>query len=309
MPADRPLGDASVSGHPHGAAIPAERVRRVFHNSHPVSRQIEFARLLAEADASTIADIRAMFLEFDQSGLQYDNEWRMLWHHWGTLDPEGALDQLRKEIANGGDYGPGPQALIFSAWAARDPKAAAAAMREIGDPREFEASYLGAIGGMPMAEATRFAEDSTFEDGAFASRVAENLADRQLRESNSIPDLKVWYEGLDESLRRAALDHVYWRVRTADFADAADWIRNRAEAGEDTRRIAVEMTNAYLKRGDLTGLDWYLGLPAAVREDDKLREWASGLDTGSVSYREWAAAHADASRELEAIRSAADGAP
>ena len=280
----------------------SERVRQAFHNSDPVSRQIAFAQLLGEADASSIADIRAMFLEFDRSGLSYDSEWRMLWHHWGTLDPQGALDQLQKEITNGGDYGPGPQALIFSAWASRDPESAAAAMGKIGDPRQFEASYLGAVGGMPLEEATRFAQGSTFEDGGLASRVAENLADRKLRESNSIPDLKTWYGGLEGSLREAALDHVYWRIRTADFADAADWIRDQAEAGENTRRIAVEMTEAYLRRDDLSGLSWYLSLPATSQDPEELRGWAANLDTGSAAYREWASAHAEASRKVEAIR-------
>lgn len=279
-----------------------ERVRHAFHNSHPVSRQIAFARLLGEADASSIADIRAMFLEFDRSGLTYDNEWRMLWHHWGTLDPRAALDQLRKEIDNGGDYGPGPQALIFSAWASGDPEAAGEALREIDDPRQFEASYFGAVAGMPLEEATRFAEASTFEDDGFASRIAENLTDRKLRESNSIPDLKDWYGALGAPLQEAALDHDYWRVRTADFADAADWIQSQAEMGTDTRRIAAEMTDAYLKRGDLSGLSWYLDLPAVSQDPEKIREWSANLDTDSTAYREWAASNQEASRKVEAGR-------
>ena len=284
------------------AAMTAERIRTAFHNSDPVSRQIAFAQLLGEADAETIRDIRAMFLEFDRSGLRYDNEWRMLWHHWGTLDPQAALVQLNAEIANGGDYGPGPHALIFSAWASRDPDAAAAAIHRIEDPTTFEAAYLGAVRGLPLEEATFFAQRSTFDDREIASRVAENLADRKLRESNSVADLKSWYGGLDASFREAALDHVYWRVRTADFADAAEWVRQQAEAGEPTQRIAAEMTDEFLRRNDFSGLSWYLDLPAAARDAEKLREWSAKLDTGSAAYREWAAAHPEAHRTLEEMR-------
>ena len=296
-------GTRSRLGEDRGFEMSPDRIRLAFNNSDPISRQIAFAQLLGEADASSIADIRAMFLEFDRSGLTYDNEWRMLWHHWGTLDPEVALAQLRKEIAEGGAYGFGPQVSIFSAWASEDPEGAQEAMREIEDAPEFEASYFGVIRGMPLEEATRFAASSTFDDDEFASRIAENLTDRKLRESNSVADLKDWYGGLDGSLRKGALDHVYWRIRTADFADAAAWIHDQSVAGEDTRRIAAEMADAFLQKGDLTGLSWYLELPAGSQSSGKFREWSNRVDIDSDAYREWAALNVEASQEVEANRS------
>ena len=167
----------------------------------------------------------------------------------------------------------------------------------------YEAAYRGLVSGMTLAEATRFAQGSKFEDSQFASTVAENLADRALRESGSVTDLKSWYGTLDPSFQVPALDHVYWRIRTVDFKDAAAWITSQAEAGAPTKRIAAEMTDDYLRRDDLTGLNWYISLPASSQDPAKIREWANRIDPNSPAYCSWAADHADASRLLESRRS------
>jgi hypothetical protein len=160
---------------------------------------------------------------------------------------------------------------------------------------------------MTVGEATRFAEASEFKDPHFASAVAETLADRKLRESNSVAGLKSWYGTLEPSLQVPALDHVYWRIRTVDFNDAAAWVKSQAEAGAPTKRIAAEMTDVYLRRNDFTGLSWYLSLPAASQDPEKVREWANRIDPKSPAYRSWAADHADASSLLETGRRGSEG--
>ncbi len=291
------------TGNPEGRAVTTERIRSAFHLSDSTRGQLEFARLMEDADAATIAEIREMFFEFDRSGLTYDTQWRMLWHQWGSIDPEGALARITSEVGKGGEgYTPACHAWIFSAWAGKDPKAAIEALATVKSEQGYEAAYYGLISGMSLEEATRFAQTSQFSDSKFASNVAEKLADRQLRESNSVSDLKSWYGSLDPSLQGPALDHVYWRIRTVDFNDAADWIKSQAEAGTPTKRIAAEMTDEYLRRDDPTGLSWYLSLPASSQEPEKIREWANRVDPNSAAYQEWARQHPDASRRLESLR-------
>lgn len=288
---------------PAGRAVTTGRIRSAFQLSDPIRGQLEFARLMEDADASNIAEIRDMFLEFDRSGLTYDAQWRMLWHQWGTIDPEGALTRITSEVGkNGEGYTAACHAWIFSAWAASDPAAATAALAKIKSEQGYEAAYHGLVSGMTLADATRFAQSSQFDDPQFASKVAENLTDRQLRESNSVTDLKSWYGSLDPSLQGPALDHVYWRIRTVDFNDAADWVKSQAEAGTPTKRIAAEMTDEYLRRNDPTGLSWYFSLPASSQDPEKIRQWANRIDTNLPAYRAWAADHPDVSRQLEAQR-------
>ena len=283
--------------------VTTERIRAAFLVGDPIRRQIEFARLIADADASNIDEIRAMFFEFDRSGLTYDSQWRMLWHQWGALDPQTALAQINKEVADGAaGYDDECHQWIFSAWAANDPAGAIAALKSITKEGSFEAAYYGVISGMPIAEATRFAENSEFDGVKFASQIAESLADRKLRETSSITDLKGWYGNLKPSFQEAALDHVYWRIRTADFNDAADWIQTQAEAGAPTKRIAAEMTNEYLRRNDLTGVSWYLSLPATSQDPERIQEWANRIDPNSSEYRSWAVKNEQASRLLESNR-------
>lgn len=300
-PGDRP-------GNRANRTVTTDRIRGAFHFSDPIRGQLEFARLMEDADASNIAGIRAMFIEFDRSGLKYDAQWRMFWHQWGALDPHAALAQITSEVGkNGEGYAADCHGWIFSAWAVSDPASAIAALDTIKSEEGYEAAYRGLVSGMTLADATRFAQASEFKDPHFASAVAENLADRKLRESNSIPDLKSWYQELDPSFQVPALDHVYWRIRTVDFNDAAAWIKSQAEAGAPTKRIAAEMTDEYLRRQDFTGLSWYLTLPASSQDPGKIREWANRIDPDSPSYRSWAANHADASRLLDAGRTESDG--
>jgi hypothetical protein len=81
---DRPENRAS-------RAVTTDRIRGAFQFSDPIRGQLEFARLIEDANASNIAGIRAMFDEFNRSSLTYDAQWRMLWHQWGTIDPQAAL--------------------------------------------------------------------------------------------------------------------------------------------------------------------------------------------------------------------------
>lgn len=291
------------SGNPVDRSVTTGRIRSAFHFSDPIRGQLEFARLIEDADTSNIAEIRDMFVEFDRSGLTYDAQWRMLWHQWGTIDPQGAFARISSEVGkNGEGYTAACHGWIFSAWAAKDPAGAIAALGNVKNEQGYEAAYRGLVSGMTLDEATRFAQTSQFSDSQLASTVAESLTDRKLRESNSVTDLKGWYGTLDPSFQVPALDHVYWRIRTVDFNDAAAWIKSQAEAGAPTKRIAAEMTDEYLRRDDLTGLNWYLSLPSSSQDPEKIREWANRIDPNSPAYRTWAADHADASRLLESRR-------
>jgi hypothetical protein len=300
-PSDRRRNDRP--GNRASRAVTTDRIRGAFQFSDPIRGQLEFARLIEDADASNIAGIRAMFLEHDRSGLTYDAQWRMFWHQWGTLDPQAALAQISSEVGkNGEGYTADCHGWIFSAWAASDPAGAVAALDTIKSKEGYESAYRGLVSGMTLAEATKFAQASKFEDSQFASAVAENLTDRKLRESNSVTDLKGWYGSLEPAFQVPALDHVYWRIRTVDFNDAAAWVKSQAEAGAPTKRIAAEMTDEYLRRNDFTGLSWYLSLPAASQDPGKVSEWARRIDPNSPAYRSWAADHADASRLLDSGR-------
>lgn len=258
---------------------------------------------MEDSDASNIAQVRPMFIEFDKSGLKYDAQWRMFWHQWGTLDPQAALAQISSEVGkNGEGYAASCHGWIFSAWAEHDPDGAIAALDTIKSEEGYEEAYRGLVSGMSLADATKFAQTSQFKDPGFASTVAENLADRKLRETNSVADLKSWYGELDPAFQVPALDHVYWRIRTVDFNDAEEWIKSQAEAGAPTKRIAAEMTDDSLRRDDYTGLSWYLSLPTSSQDPTKVRAWANQIDPNSPAYREWAASHPDASRLLDSNR-------
>ncbi|MEO5916075.1 MAG: hypothetical protein ABIS50_17700 [Luteolibacter sp.] len=290
-------------GNPADHSVTTGRIRGAFQFSDPIRGQLEFARLIEDADASNIAEIREMFDEFNRSGLTYDAQWRMFWHQWGAIDPQAALAKITSEVGkNGEGYTADCHGWIFSAWSASDPAGAISALATIKSKEGYEAAYRGLVSGMTLAEATRFAEASEFNDPRFASAIGENLADRKLRETNSITDLKSWYGELDPSIQVPALDHVYWRIRTVDFNDAAAWIKSQAEAGAPTQRIAAEMTDEFLRRDDLSGLNWYLSLPTSSQDPGKIGEWANRIDPNSPSYRSWAADHADASRLLESRR-------
>lgn len=291
------------SGKPVERSVTTGRIRSAFQFSDPIRGQLEFARLIEDADASNISEIRAMFTEFERSGLKYDAQWRMFWHRWGELDPQAAFAQISSEVGkNGEGYAADCHGWIFSAWAASDPTSAVAALGMSKNKEAYEAAYRGLVSGMTLAEATRFAQGSKFEESQFASTVAENLADRALRESNSVTDLKSWYGALDPSFKVAALDHVYWRIRTVDFNDAAAWVKSQEEAGAPTARIAAEMTDEYLRRQDFTGLSWYLSLPTSSQDPEKIRDWAARIDPDTPAYRAWAADHADVSKLLESRR-------
>lgn len=272
----------------HPSKDPVKSIRSAFFNSSLTGREIEFAQLMGEMTPENAMQVRELFLEFDRSGIKSDNEWRMFWHQWAVIDPEGALNQIMVEAKNPEQgYAAGVMANIFSVWSSSDPESAKKALGRIENHWDYEASYLGLVRGLDFQDASQFAQGSEFEDLAFASKVGEALADRLLRESNSVNSMKDWYETLSGNLKTGALDHVYWRVKTADLDDAAAWMKQNAGKGVHNPRIMGEIAIDYKRKEPLKGLEWYLSLPDSEITPSIVADLHSNADVTSEIYKEW----------------------
>lgn len=263
-------------------------IRSAFFNSSLTGREIEFAQLMGEMTPENAMEIRELFLEFDRSGIKSDNEWRMFWHRWAVVDPEGAFNQIALEAKNPEQgYAAGVMANIFSVWASSDPAASKEALGRVDNHWDYEASYLGLVRGLDFADASNFAKGSEFEDLSFASKVGEALADRLLRESNSVNSMKDWYETLSGNLKIGALDHVYWRVKTADLDDAAAWMKQNSAKGVRNPRIMGEIALDYKRKEPLKGLDWYISLPDEEITPSIVADLHDSIHFSSDAYKEW----------------------
>jgi hypothetical protein len=273
---------------PQPARDPVKAIRSVFLNSSLTGREIAFAQMMGEMTPENAMQVRKLFLEFDRSGIKSDNEWRMFWHQWAVIDPKGALNQIVEEAKNPEQgYAAEVMANIFSVWAAVDPASSKQALGGIENHWDFEGSYLGLIRGLRFEDASAFAKESEFEEPAFAAKVAESLADRLLRESNSVESMKAWYETLSGNLKTGALDHVYWRTKVADLDDAAVWMKQNVDKGVHNPRIMGEIALDYKRNDPLKGLDWYMSLPDSEITGSIVTELHDKIDVSSDAYKEW----------------------
>lgn len=270
----------------------SEELHRTFLIGNPITRSLRFAELLEGMTPQNAREFRELFFQFDRQGLRYDSEWRLLWHRWGTVDPLVAMAALEEEGSNGrsAPYAASVLEIIFSSWSETDSAAASAGLSRLTDSEQYNRAYFGLLRGMDLGNATRFAEETAFPENSAASSAAERLAERALRENGSTDHMKSWYDGLrNPEFRQAAIDHVYWRLKQADLATAAEWVRVQTEAGMETRRINGELVADFVSADPYAGLDWYLSLPETHRMEEDLGRLTDAASGDPDAFREWRA--------------------
>ena len=73
---------------------------------------------------------RQIFLDYDGTGIRFDNEWGHFWHRWGMIDPKGAMKRLHEETdGTKARYASPVSRIILQGFAEADQEGAAMASR------------------------------------------------------------------------------------------------------------------------------------------------------------------------------------
>jgi len=273
---DKGRRDQSARGKDFSAA----QLRHALETGNKITRLQKANEIFSKMTAENAPEMREIFLEFGGQDSPYDAEWKLLWHHWAKIDPEGAIAALESEGVDGkiAPYENKTRETIFASWAELDPDGPRNYLAHVTDKNRYYHGYLGAMSGMTLEEATSFTSSSRFTDEFLRFKSAEALVDRSLNATGSPQEMKDWYETVvGGDLKDAALGHVCWRLRKRDLDGAAQWLKEQGDKGVDISIIARDVAVEYAGKDPAKGLEWYMSLPEKSRLEEGMTKLRDGM--------------------------------
>ncbi len=235
-----------------------EKLLRVLSEANGTGK---WRALLASVDRLATEDFPAFAGKMVEEGMDvaYRNEYLMVLTAWAERDPTAAAEFL--------DSGQGDaemKAAVMAAWAEADPGMAEAWARSHHEGSEANPWMVGVIQGIAAADVDRargLVEElprGGQRNRAFRSVLAHVYA-------MGSGEAAAWLNGVtDEKLQKDGAEWLAERFAVQDPVSAGEWIAHLP--GEDVRRKASEEVASAYARQDLEGAQaWVLTLPEEIR--------------------------------------------
>jgi hypothetical protein len=129
--------------------------------------------------------------------------------------------------------------------------------------RHQDNAFLGYVDGLASKDlkaATTIALASIHNGDPLMSEATEQLADQAVRQGK-LAGLEAWFDQLPAdtdpgSAKRAAEEHVWWRMKTGDFDTAVEWVRKHAGDPWRSDQIIGEVAGRLSRDDPQTALAW-----------------------------------------------------
>jgi len=245
---------------------------------------------------TVVADFRALGMTRERI-----NEYNMLLHAWGKVDPLGAINFAQTNSKS--EYA---VKEVLSSWATSNPNAALAWARENHDSDKANPYLTGIIRGLASSNptlATQVLQELPFseERGEALRSLAPHIASQGLDQAqqwlNGIEDPKLvsgasayladhfskqdpamaadWVSRIDDEAARArALGEVVDNWTDKDPSAAKAWISTLPY--EDQIKAGPDFVSAYAKQDANAAADWLDSNSSAPNYQELLREFANG---------------------------------
>ena len=232
-------------------------------NPDDAQRQAEWIGLLANLRADNAMEVRELFRKMDRQGRWFIPEWDAFWPRWGEVDPSGALAHIPTipEFLQ-----PSLAEKVLRGWGGKDAAGARSWLTaNMSSPLYGEAlrGYLDGLARTNLEAATRDA--ALLGKDQNAVRLTEVLTDQALRQ-RQLGGMVDWWRTLpddpaDGSLRKEAVQHVYYRLRTADHDQAAEFLGELAKTPYFPETQIRDLSGKMSDSDPLRALNWLATLP------------------------------------------------
>jgi hypothetical protein len=241
----------------------AAQLGSILLDTHAVRRADSFQRLLEKATAHKMPVLLAVFDRLAGKGVNSPDEWQRFWRKWAQEDFAAAL-----AAATSPAEAPRKRALfhLFAGLAEAHPDQALAWLEANPSDPHFEEARMGALSSIASTD-TKAATDYVLAKFALNpsqyGAAAEMIADSVQRLGFS-GGLKSWFDGLPMTengiaLRKAAMDHVYWRLQQSSMEEAAAWVAQQSTTDWRSNRIIAEIATKLAAKDPALAMDWVLG--------------------------------------------------
>lgn len=290
-PADRSSGSRPT---PQGAGLTAaaagpassdaliSRVAEVMTMGADFRREREFYKLLDEMKPSDAIAVRKLLARTMDQGVLYESLWAAFWTRWGELDGAAAMEYILSTQTHGAV--PKDIRRVMRGWGASNPEQAAA-WAEANQGKYLRDELVGLTDGyasVDLAGATAMALQAAPEGDANLGALMEVLAEQANRQGRTA-GVTAWFDqlpqGTTEGARGKALDHVYWRLLSADVEKAKDWVRLQSTQPWRSDRVVGELAGKIAEKDPAAAAAWLESVPASPQDgkhpglDSVLRSW------------------------------------
>ena len=232
-------------------------------------RHAEWLRLLPKLTREDALAIRGLFQKMDAEGRRFDFEWFSFWPKWGELDGPGALAYLSANES--ASWRPTAAEMLLRGWSKSDPNAARAWLTANAASPFYEGAlrgYLDGVARLDLARAT--SEALVLGSGKDMAQLTEVLVEQALQQ-RQINGMVEWWRTLPEdsadgSARKAAVEHVYSRLQTADVDRAQTWMTELAATPYRSDDQLGEVAEKIAAANPARAVEWVASLPPSPQD-------------------------------------------
>ena len=232
-----------------------------------------FLKVLEKMTVDSAPEIRRAFSTSSDMGNEQFLQWTLFWERFGEIGGDAAAKFLQD--SHGEVWAKSAFRSMLKTWARADQDAAFGWLKENADSKVFEDAFLGFVEGaayVDIADATRLALTSTESADAAGvrSKGMKALAET-IRRTKGLDAMRGWFDSLPESdgshgAKQSAYGHVYWKLRVAEPALAAEFISAQQGTAWQSEKWIGEHARHYTWKSPREGLDWAFGIGNVLEE-------------------------------------------
>ncbi len=268
-------------------------------SDNPIERMSAFTKALKNP---TSASLKAAIDAYEAlpGGFGRASELKMLTYAWAQVDPNGALEWMKKQDGHERRIGFG---TILNSWAEKDSEAAIA-WAKANHEGEDNPYFIGIVNGMAdsnPAGATELMMSLPY--GRVRGHAANMLMEKQW---NKGEDVAVrWVDTLEKgTLKDYVVGRVAGKIAREDISRAATWAEEMPEGGERTRAVET-VADRWADKDPVAAAEWVDSMPVGESRSEGMqevvREWARKDPAAAAEWLNKYPAGADMDKPVEAL--------